>query len=371
VRVALDATPLLGTPTGVGVFTAGALQALAKRDDISLSVYAVSWRGRASLPELVPPNVSVVNLPMAARPFHAMWRHVNSPSIEWWTGPIDVVHGTNFVVPPSRRAAEVVTVHDVTFLRFPDMCEPVTLRSATLIRRAIRRGAMVHTPSHTVAEEVVELLNVPPERVRAVYNGVDPPMPQGPGNEALGDDGPYILGLGTVEPRKDFPLLVQAFDMIAGDHPGVRLIIAGPPGWDEQRLSVTLDGVRHPGQFRRIGWIAPPLRTPLLKNSLAFVQPSVYEGFGLPPLEAMSVGTPVVATRAGAVPEVVGDAALLTPVGDADALAAALTRVIEDNSERSRLVEAGYRRAAEFTWERCASGLRALYEDAATGQTRR
>jgi glycosyltransferase involved in cell wall biosynthesis len=370
VRVAVDATPLLGARTGVGAFTAGALQALAVRDEISLTAFAVSWRGRSSLRQLVPSNVSVVDLPMAARPIHAMWRHVNSPAIEWWTGAIDVVHGPNFVVPPSRRAAEVLTIHDVTFLRFPDMCEPATLRAATLIRRAIRRGAMVHTPSHTVAEEVMELLNVPSERVRAVYNGVDPPMPAS-ANEIVRDDGPYILGLGTVEPRKDFPLLVQAFDMIAGDHPGVRLVIAGPPRWGERQLSEALDHVRHPGQFRRLGWIPPTQRTALLRNSLAFVQPSVYEGFGLPPLEAMSVGTPVVATRAGAVPEVLGDAALLTPVGDAAALAAALTRIIENSQERSRLVELGYRRVAEFTWERCANGLLALYEDAATLRPRR
>src|SRR5947209_3258652 len=140
-RVALDATPLLGTRTGVGAFTAGTLEALSEHTSLELLAFALTWRGRGDLDVVLPLGVKRVQRPMAARPLRFAWRHVDAPSIERWTGRVDVVHGTNFVVPPARRAARVVTVHDLTPLRYPELCTRDTLAYPDLLRRAVRRGA--------------------------------------------------------------------------------------------------------------------------------------------------------------------------------------------------------------------------------------
>jgi glycosyltransferase involved in cell wall biosynthesis len=344
--------------TGVAVFASGLLRSLAERGDLELAGYSLALRGRGRLADVLPAGVRACRIPMATRPLLELWQRFDGPLVEWWTGRTDVVHGTNFVVPPTRRAAEVVTVHDLTPVRFPALCEPATLRFPELIRRALRRGAMVHTHTAAVAAEVVDLLGAREDRVRVVPPGIDRFEP-GP---IEADGRPYILGLGTVEPRKDFPTLVRAFDAIAGDHADLELVVAGPPGWGDEAMTTAIEQVSHRDRVRRLGWVTPPQRAALLSNATVFAFPSLYEGFGLPPLEAMNLGVPVVATSA--VHEVVGDAARVVPPHDTNALAAALTAVIDDSAERSRLIQAGRSRAAEFTWERCASGLRDLYVDA-------
>jgi glycosyltransferase involved in cell wall biosynthesis len=168
-----------------------------------------------------------------------------------------------------------------------------------------------------------------------------------------------VLGLGTIEPRKDFPLLVSAFDRIADDHPDLELRIVGPSGWGAQALNDAIRLSSHGRRIHRAGWVEDVDAE--IAGAAVFAFPSVYEGFGVPPLEAMAHGVPVVATAAGAVPEVVGDAADLVPVGDVDALAAALARVLDDDDHRSHLVAAGRDRVAEFTWERTATAMRDLY----------
>ncbi len=169
--VALDATPLLGVPTGVGVFCREALGALSAAGELQVEAFAISWRRRHMLESRAPEGVRTVGRAMPARPLHLAWRHSDLPPVEWFLGRCDVVHGTNFVVPPTRRAASVVTVHDLTTLRFPEMCDAPTLRFPALIRRAVARGAWVHTPSRYVADEVVAELGVDPDRVRAVHHG--------------------------------------------------------------------------------------------------------------------------------------------------------------------------------------------------------
>jgi glycosyltransferase involved in cell wall biosynthesis len=169
-----------------------------------------------------------------------------------------------------------------------------------------------------------------------------------------------VLGLGTVEPRKDFPLLVRAFDGIAGDHPDLDLRIVGPDGWGADALRRAVDASPYRARIHRQGWVADS--SAIMAGAAVFAYPSVYEGFGLPPLEAMVCGVPVVATSAGAVPEVVGGAAALVGGGDADALAAALARVVDDGVERARLITAGRARAATFTWEETGLRMAQLYQ---------
>jgi glycosyltransferase involved in cell wall biosynthesis len=305
-----------------------------------------------------------------ARPLHAAWAHSSLPPVEWFVGRHDVVHGSNFVVPPTRSAARVVTVHDMTVVRFPELCDTPTLAYPGLIRRAVAEGAWVHTPSSFVAEEVVAEFGVDPARVRAVHHGV-PELPTGGGDPGVGlPDGchRYVLAVGTIEPRKDYPLLVRSFDEVAAAHPDVALVVVGSDGWgaaafgDAVAAAAARDRIVRPGYLDDAGLAAA------LRGADALAYPSRYEGFGFPPLQAMAAGVPVVATAAGAVPEVVGDGAWLVPAGDGDALAARLVEALSGGDAVDALVARGRARASHFSWERCADGLAGLYRDAAAAR---
>jgi glycosyltransferase involved in cell wall biosynthesis len=299
---------------------------------------------------------------MPARPLREAWKRFDGPPVEWWTGAIDVVHGTNFVVPPARKAGAVVTVHDLTPMRFPELAQRDTLDYEVLVRRALARGAWVHTPSEFVASEVRDRFDT--DRVVVVYEGVPPVLDVEPDHTVAGG-APYILAVGTIEPRKDHPSLVRAFDAVAAKDPDVRLVIAGPDGWGAEAFKDALQAATYRDHIVRVGHVGDRERARLVRGARLFAYPSVYEGFGLPPLEAMTVGVPVVATAAGAVPEVLGDAAAIVPVGDVDALAAAIDTVLHDESERTRLADAGRERVSRYSWEKCADGLVGVYRRAA------
>jgi glycosyltransferase involved in cell wall biosynthesis len=363
VKVAFDATALLDPRTGVATFAHEVLVRLAARDDIEIVAFAVSWRGRGRLPDLVPPGVEVLTRPMPARPLRELWQRFDGPRIERWTGPIDVVHSPNYVVPPAR-AAQVASVHDLTCLRFPELCTSDTLTYPTLIRRAVRRGAWVQTIPAFVTD-IVEAFDAPPDRVVGVRNGVTEIVRGDPavGTMVAGGDR-YVLGLGTIEPRKDFPALVAAFDALAEGDPAVRLVIAGPDGWDADRLTDAIAAARHRERIVRTGWVDDDQRAGLLAGATVFAYPSVYEGFGFPPLEAMAAGTPVVATAVGGVPDTVGDAALLVPAADVDALTTGLRTVLDDPVLAATLVAKGEHNLERFSWDRTVDELVALYERA-------
>jgi glycosyltransferase involved in cell wall biosynthesis len=373
-HVAVDATPLLGLPTGIGAFCAGALAGLGSRPGLDVTAFAVSWRRRQGIDARLPAGVVARQRPMPARPLHGLWARGDVPPLEWFIGHADVVHGTNFVVPPTRRAASVMSVHDLTPVRHPELCDAATLAYPALIRRALARGAWVHTDSEYVAEEVVAAFGADPARVRVVHPGV-PELP------LLGDaeartarasvlpagTGRYCLAVGTAEPRKDLPGLVRAFSTVAATHVELSLVLAGPTGWGEEALSAAIDASPVRGRIVRTGWVSPRDLAALLLGASVLAYPSLYEGFGFPPLQAMRARVPVVATGAGSLREVLGDGAVLVDAGDQDALAQALDACLTDDALRVRLVAAGERRAAQFTWEGCAAGLEALYREARGG----
>ncbi|MHB1487030.1 MAG: glycosyltransferase family 4 protein [Acidimicrobiales bacterium] len=363
-RVALDATPLLGLRTGVGEFCAGAMEGLAARPDVELAAFAISWRTRQGIRHQIPAGVRMVERAMPARPIHKLWKVADLPPIEWFTGPIDVVHGTNFVVPPARRAVRVATVHDLTTLRFPEMCDDATLVFPHLLRRAIAKGAWVHTPSDFVAQEVINLLGADGERVRAVHSGI--PAARAVATEPIDSlrGRPYVLALGTIEPRKDMVGLLNAFDVVAQDHQDLHLVIAGRDGWSMAPFHLALARARARARVVRLGYVTPGQRRWLLEGATVFAFPSLYEGFGFPPLEAMAAGVPVLATTAGALPEVLGSGAMLCPPGDSGALAEALSRLIDDDQIRSDLIRRGRDQARRYRWEDCGAGLAQLYGDA-------
>lgn len=371
-RLALDATPLLGPRTGVGAFCTEVLARLAQRDDLEITAFAVTWRGRHSLGDVAPPGVRVVTRPLAARPARMLWRRSDLPPVEWWTGPVDVVHGPNAVVPPTRAAARVLTVHDLTAVHHPEMCTPDVLHYPEHIRRAVRGGAWVHTVSRFVGDEVIEVLGVPADRVVVIPNGPTEVADADPivGRALAGADR-YLLFLGTIEPRKDLPLLVRAFDEVTERDPDLRLVLAGPDGWGVAELERALVDAHHADRVVRLGWVGDDARAALLRGAAALVYPSRYEGFGLPVLEANACGLPVVATSAGSIPEVAGGSAALVPPADAAALAAALHRVLDDDRYATELAARGLANVGRYSWDATTDALADLYRELADERPRR
>jgi glycosyltransferase involved in cell wall biosynthesis len=371
-RVALDATPLLGQQTGVGAFCMGALTALGARSGLLVQAFAVSWRRRQGIDRQLPAGVTVHQRPMPARPLHALWGRGSLPPLEWFIGQVAVVHGTNFVVPPTGRAGAIASVHDLTPLHHPELCNQATLAYPGLIRRAIARGAWIHTDSAFVAGEVMDAFAVDPSRVRVVAPGV-PLLPDvGPdvGGRLVepwlpSDCRRYILAVGTAEPRKDLPGLVRAFDELADKQKDLALVLAGPPGWGEAPLSEAIARATSRSRIVQTGWVDDRLLAALLGQASVLAYPSRYEGFGFPPLQAMRAGVAVVATRAGSLPEVLGDGAYLIDVGDHDGLVGALGLILADEDLRQQLVEAGRARVADFDWEACGAGLEEMYRNVA------
>jgi glycosyltransferase involved in cell wall biosynthesis len=374
--VALDVTPLIGARSGVGHFVAEILDAMQGAPGMQLIPYALSFRARgggipglsrpAPGPSPLPPGTR--QLPFPASAAIAAWGRMDQPSAERWLAPAEVVHGTNFVVPPVRGAAAVVTVHDLTFARFPEMVTAEVRRMVPALRRAVERGAWVHTPTQFGATEAKEILGT--DRVVAVPHGVPrialPPTPLG----GLVGDSQFILAMGTLEPRKNIPRLVAAFGPVAAAHPGLQLLLAGADGPAKPAVLAARSALP-PGIQKRVhiaGYVDERLRAPLLSRASVCAYPSLYEGFGFPLIEAMAAGTPVVAGNAGAIPEVAGDGAVLVDPSDVDAIAEGLTRVLDDPALAESLIRSGRRQAAGYSWRRAAEGLTDLYHRAAAAR---
>lgn len=380
VRLAYDCTYALSPPTGIGNFATAVLSRLLRRDDITVTGYAVAWRQVGAVTDAVaqrlaasgphggsPPGVPVPKRTGVLNPKYARaaWKRSDVPPIEWFTGGVDVVHSPNYVLPPTRRAAGVVSVHDLTMIRYPQMATADTRGYPKLIQRAVERGAWVHTDTLAVADEVVDTFGAEPDRVRCVPLAADPvcDADAAVGVELAGTDR-FILALGTVEPRKNLPRLVAAFDRLADDDPEVHLVLAGNPGWGVDTLEAATVVARNRSRIKPLGWVDHLGRAALLRSASVLAYPSLYEGFGIPPLEAMSVGTPVLAGRVGALTETCGDAALFCDPTDVDDIAGGLHTLLSDDSLRRTLIDRGVRHAAGFSWDRTTDGIVGLYRDA-------
>ena len=337
--------------------TAALVEHLAARPDVALVAYAIT-RDRTIGPQLaLPPGTPLRVTGVPARVLFDLWRRVPAPGIERWTDRVDVVHGTNFVVPPTRSAA-LVTVHDVAFARRPELVTPASRRYTGLLRVAVQRGASVQVFSDTVRDEVLGLLGCPTERVVRIHPGIaTTDVGDATAGRRLARSERYVLALGTVEPRKNYPRLVAAFDRLAGPDPDLHLVIAGVDGWGVEELTDAIEAATHRARVIRLGYVSDGDRADLLAGASVLAYPSLDEGFGHPPLEAMRARTPVVAARAGALPEVLGDAALLVDPSSVDDLANGLAAVLHDDATRARLVAAGAERVGRFGWQAAADAF--------------
>lgn len=365
-RVTVDATPLLGRRTGVGTYTARLLAALAAdgaQDDIVATAF--TWRGSASLATTLPDGVRSRSRRVPARLLRASWTNLGGPPVELMAGPTDVFHATNFVLPPLRRAAGVLTVHDLAYLRFPKTVAPASLAYRELVPAGIARAGVVLTPTRVVADQLCDAYRVDPGRVRVTHLGVDPswarseaPTPGWLEQRGLPDR--YILAVGTLEPRKNLSSLVAAYARICRQPDVPALVLAGGEGWGAR-----LDGAGIPSdRLVLTGHVTQEDLQPLVAGASLLVFPSLDEGFGLPPLEALACGVPVVANDLPVLREVLGDQVTLCDASHDSTLGEA---ILEGLARPVGTPDSRRAHAATFTWSACASATRNAYLAALDG----
>jgi len=350
-RVGLDATPLLGARTGVGRYTLSLLQALTSYDD-ELVATAFTFRGRSALGPVMPAGVQVSARPAPARVLQALWAKGSWPPVELLSGSVDVFHATNFVLPPLRRARGVVTIHDLSYLHHTDTVSSASARYRSLVPRSLARSSVVVTPSAVTAALVQDAYDV---QVPVVVTplGVDEAWfsaaaPSVELRASLGLPSSYIVFVGSLEPRKDLRTLLAAHARVP-DAPA--LVLIGPAGWGEQ---VDVSRCITPGYLED-----ERLRS-VVAGAAALVLPSLDEGFGIPVIEALAAGVPVVASDLPVLREVGGDVTTYAVPGDPESFAAALSSVLSAPGDAS----ARRAHARGFTWQRCAELTRAAYHQA-------
>ena len=355
--VALDASAIPDPPGGAGRYVLALAQALSRRDDVELTVVcrtgdAARW-----------PEPTVARGP-APRPMRLGWEQVALPRVVRSLG-VDVHHAPHYTMPLALGLPAVVTIHDLSFFTHPEWHQrtKVAFFRSAIRTSALRAAALVAVSAATAS--ALQGLARPRAAVHVVPHGVDHsryrPDDDGDDEAARARAGvtqPYVAFVGTLEPRKDVPTLVRAFDCVAGAHPDLTLVLAGARGWGADAVDRAVAAAAHRGRIRRLGYLAEQDLPALLRGAAVVAYPSLEEGFGLPVLEALACGAPVVTTSGTVMEEVAAGAALLAPPGDVDRLAAALEGALDGDDGRRSL---GLEVAARHTWEASAEGHAAVY----------
>jgi alpha-1,3-rhamnosyl/mannosyltransferase len=377
VRVALDGQPLFTPLAGVGHYTRELTLALAHAERAN-RYYVVAPRPirrlgrRCVIPHFAEPNVEVVVPGWWTTVRAAVQRRLgHDPELGMGrVQPCDVYHATNNIFPYRIAASRhVLTIQDLTLLLFPEW-HPADRLAAMVpaLEPAVRAADHIITPSRATRNDLLKLLPADPARVSVVPDGVSPLFVPVAGAEVAAQLAPlglrpdtYLLFMGTIEPRKNLLRLLEAMELAAPEIGP--LVLAGGRGWNDAGILSALERLEAAGRARSLGYVPDRLRPALLTGARAFVYPSLYEGFGLPPLEAMACGAPIVASHVSSLPEVVGDAALLVDPEDVQALAGAIERIWRDHALRADLRARGLARAREFSWHRTARLTLDVYRD--------
>ncbi len=373
-RAGFDVSCLVDQPlTGVGYHTLHLVRALlALGDGPAVRLFASSTK--AAPPVLEELGAAAEDFCFVRWPTRLklnLWLRLGWPAMERFTGPVDIAHGTFHLTPASRCARRVVTVHDLACLRLPGTHTPAArTQHERLLRHAVAQADAIIAVSQNTRNDLIDLLGAVPERVHVVPNGVCREEFTGPfpGEELAaakkksGVAGRYLLHLGTLEPRKNLVRLVKAYADVRDSVPDCpQLVLAGKKGWLCEDLFETIDRLGLAGAVVHTGHVTRTEAVALLRGAEGLAYPSLYEGFGLPVLEAMAAGTPVLTSNTSSLPEVVGDCGLLVDPEDTDAIAAGLQQLVTDRHHAEARALRGRERAAQFTWEASARALHHVY----------
>jgi len=370
--IAIDVTSYLASRTGVGVCVGelvSALLAIPGEDRFRLCALSMRGGAAAKLSQRFPAvEICVKPLPMRVlTPLadRCSWLHA-----EALFGDAHVFHAGPLLVQAGKRAAVVVTVYDLTPIRFPEFHVRSNLFTIQELRRRLDRADLVMVPSSSTAKDLEDLGLVPQQKVRVVPLGVDgcfkPVASENRGMLArFGLDCEYILNVGAIEPRKNLPRLLQAFRILKDRHRiSHKLAVAGPRGWKDEEILQSVQQLKLSDSVVFTGYVSDEMLNLLYNHAALLVYPSLYEGFGLPPLEAMAAGCPVAVSNISSLPEVVGDAGVYFDPLAVEDIARAIYQILGSSELRAVLAKSGEIQSRRFSWSKTAEATLRIYREA-------
>lgn len=335
--------------SGIGTYTRALLKILTQNGNLDLTIFG-------DLPKIAHYQARKV---LADFPIYSLKEQIFFPRL-LAQNPVDVFHVPHYNAPLGLRGSLAVTVHDLIHLRFPPS-RLAYLYARGMFEAVLRKARRVIADSEHTKKDILELIGIREEKIRVIYPGVDEEFSPAPSGEEPADEltgVPYVLYVGNLRPTKNIGTLMEAFEITQRKIPEIRLILAGKDFMPERTRSYAQEhGVQVAGEVNR------PKLLKLYRRARIFVFPSLYEGFGLPPLEAMACGTPVICSNAASLPEVVGGAAMVFNPRSAMQLSDLIYGLWNDEVKRRELSERGIKRAAEFSWHKCADRVLQVYSE--------
>jgi len=365
-KLGIEITPLTQQPTGIGYYTLHLLSALSALPDCP---EICGFSSGLHKPQTADLPISFRRIAVPTRALYRCWRLFNAPKADAFLGGTDIYHAVNYVLPPLKKAAGVLTIHDLAFLAHPEWCSPkIVAPFRDAVTRHARRADRILVPSEATRKDVLRFLDVAPDKIRVTPLAGDPsffPMPREEAEEQLREHlrltGGFLLCVGTLEPRKNLPTLLRAF--LKTDLPH-KLVFVGGHGWGDALQAQVPLSAQDKKRIVFTGYIRDRGLFPALYSAAtAFLFPSWHEGFGIPAVEAMACGCPVIASDTSSLPEVAGSAALYAAPGDTDAWARAMEHLCADITLQEDLRQKSLAQAEAFSWEKCALATMRCYKE--------
>ncbi len=372
--VGIDYTPAYEQGGGIGRYVRELVTALVRQDQDTQYKLFVSGSNKQNLPPVFAANFDWRSTIISPRWLARLWYRAGVPlPVEMFTGSLDLYHATDFVLPPTLpHTHTLLTVHDLSFVRVPETASPrLKAYLDHVVPRSVSKAHHILADSRATKNDLIDLYRVPDEKITVLLSGVDSRFVHVSDSTdilttrkkyAIGT-APYIFSLGTVQPRKNYTRLIHALAQLRTSGSDLHLVIAGGRGWLEDPIYETIRLTGMTDYVHFIGFADEADLPALYSGAVCFAFPSLYEGFGLPVLEAMACGTPVVTSNLSSLPEVAGEAALTISPYDLEELVDALRRLTEDEELRQRLIQKGFERSRLFTWDHAASHLRQIYAE--------
>lgn len=372
--IGIDYTPAYEQGGGIGRYVRELVTALSLIDQTSPYSLFVSGGIRSKLPPQLGANFHWKPTPVTPKWLARIWHRLQVPlPVEAFTGRVCLFHATDFVMPPTLPSVPtVLTVHDLSFVRVSDSASPSLKKYLdVVVPRSVGKATHILADSQATADDLVSLYSVSASKVSVLLSGVNERFYQNiSSNSSMTtrikyslEDFPYIFTVGTVQPRKNYIRLIQALVQLRNKGIDIHLVIAGGKGWLDNPIYQAISDNHMEKFVHFIGFASDEDLPALYKNATCLAFPSLYEGFGLPVLEAMAAGVPVLTSNVSSLPEVAGDAAITVDPYDVDAITDGLQKLILDTTLRDTLIQKGLARAKEFTWEKSARQLLGIYQD--------